>query len=94
MHTKVYPVLNNQCVTDYSWPDFQKQRMTLNNNGNIVTVGVGDLKIAKSPNIIKTSLGSCVGVVLYDNLQNIRGMLPLMARSIKAGRYKRTSDIT
>ncbi|MHC4454130.1 MAG: chemotaxis protein CheD, partial [Planctomycetota bacterium] len=40
--------------------------MILNSNGNIVTVGVGDLKIAKSPKVIKTSLGSCVGVVLYD----------------------------
>ncbi len=52
--------------------------MMLNNNGNTVTVGVGDLKIAKSPKIIKTSLGSCVGVVLYDNVQKVGGMLHLM----------------
>ena len=41
--------------------------MNLYNNGHIVTVGVGDLKIARSPKIIKTSLGSCVGVVFYDS---------------------------
>jgi len=52
--------------------------MILNNNGNIVTVGVGDLKIAHAPQVIKTSLGSCVGVVLYDNVQKIGGMLHLM----------------
>ncbi len=52
--------------------------MILNNNGCIVTVGVGDLKIAKSPKVIKTSLGSCVGVVLYDSVQKIGGMLHLM----------------
>ncbi len=52
--------------------------MIPNNNGNIVTVGVGDLKIAKSPKIIKTSLGSCVGVVLYDSVQKTGGMLHLM----------------
>ncbi len=42
-------------------------------NKNIVTVGVGDLKIAKPPKIIKTSLGSCMGVVLYDSINNIGG---------------------
>jgi len=52
--------------------------MILSNNGNIITVGVGDLKIARSPKIIKTSLGSCVGVVLYDSVQKIGGMLHLM----------------
>ena len=52
--------------------------MMLNNNGNIITVGVGDLKIARSPKVIKTSLGSCVGVVLYDSVQKIGGMLHLM----------------
>ncbi len=52
--------------------------MILNNNGNTVTVGVGDLKIARSPKVIKTSLGSCVGVVLYDSEQKIGGMLHLM----------------
>ncbi len=52
--------------------------MILNNNGSIVTVGVGDLKIAQSPKVIKTSLGSCVGVVLYDKVQKVGGMLHLM----------------
>ncbi len=57
--------------------------MIQNNNGNIVTVGVGDLKIARSPKTIKTSLGSCVGVVLYDNAQKIGGMLHLMLPNCK-----------
>ncbi len=48
------------------------------NNKNIVTVGVGDLKIANSPKIIKTSLGSCMGVVLYDSINKIGGLLHLM----------------
>jgi chemotaxis protein CheD len=66
--------------------------MILNNNGNIVTVGVGDLKIAQSPKVIKTSLGSCVGVVLYDRVQKIGGLLHLMLpkcndREGKPGKY-------
>jgi len=69
--------------------------MILNNNGNIVTVGVGDLKIAQSPKVIKTSLGSCVGVVLYDSIQKVGGMLHLMlpncnGRDGKPGKYADT----
>jgi len=52
--------------------------MTHNNNDNIITVGVGDLKIANFPKTIKTSLGSCVGVVLYDNTKKTGGILHLM----------------
>ncbi|MGQ3685537.1 MAG: chemotaxis protein CheD [Candidatus Loosdrechtia sp.] len=52
--------------------------MNLYDNGNIVTVGVGDLKIAGTPKLIKTTLGSCIGVVLYDSVQKIAGMLHLM----------------
>jgi chemotaxis protein CheD len=55
--------------------------MILNSNGNIITVGVGDLKIGRSPKVIKTSLGSCVGVVLYDSVQKIGGILHLMLPS-------------
>lgn len=67
----------------------------LNNNGNIVTVGVGDLKIAQSPKVIKTSLGSCVGVVLYDSVQKVGGLLHLMLpncndREGKPGKYADT----
>ncbi len=69
--------------------------MELYNNENIVTVGVGDLKIARSPKIIRTSLGSCVGVVLYDRIQKIGGMLHLMLpncndRDGKPGKYADT----
>ncbi len=52
--------------------------MSLIDSENIVTVGIGDLKIAKSPKIIKTSLGSCIGVVLYDSINKIGGLLHLM----------------
>ncbi len=55
--------------------------MKIYDNGNIITVGVGDLKIGRSPKVIKTSLGSCVGVVMYDSIQKIGGMLHLMLPS-------------
>jgi len=61
---------------------------------NIITVGVGDLKIDKSPRIIKTSLGSCMGVVLYDNINKIGGMLHLMLAKCndRAGKLSKYAD--
>ncbi|MEE9259550.1 MAG: chemotaxis protein CheD [Candidatus Scalindua sediminis] len=63
-------------------------------NKNIVTVGVGDLKIVKSPKIIKTSLGSCMGVVLYDNINKIGGLLHLMLpkRNDRDGKLSKYAD--
>ncbi len=68
--------------------------MILNNNGNIITVGVGDLKIGRSPKVIKTSLGSCVGVVLYDSVQKIGGVLHLMLPSCndRGGKTSKYAD--
>ncbi len=45
---------------------------------NAITVGVGDLKITQSPTILKTLLGSCIGVVLYDPINMIGGILHIM----------------
>lgn len=45
----------------------------------IVKVGIADSKIAKAPNIIRTSgLGSCVGVVLFDEGKLIAGLAHIM----------------
>ncbi len=64
------------------------------NNENIVTVGVGDLKVAKSPKTIKTSLGSCIGVVLYDSKNKIGGILHLMLpkRNDREGKLSKYAD--
>jgi chemotaxis protein CheD len=43
-----------------------------------IFVGMADMKIARSPVKIKTNLGSCVGVCLYDAQQKTGGMLHLM----------------
>jgi chemotaxis protein CheD len=63
-------------------------------NENIVTVGVGDLKIDRSPKIIRTSLGSCIGVVLYDSVNKIGGMLHLMLpkRNNRDGKLSKYAD--
>lgn len=50
--------------------------ITLN---SVVRVGIADMNIVKQPGTIRTSgLGSCVGVVLYDETKKIAGMLHVM----------------
>ncbi len=45
----------------------------------IVKVGIADMDIVKAPNLIQTSgLGSCVGVIIYDSLQRIAGLVHVM----------------
>ncbi len=47
-------------------------------DNNVVTVGVGDYKIARSPKLLKTLLGSCIGIALYDQTTKIGGLLHIM----------------
>ena len=45
----------------------------------VVKVGIADMNIVKSPDTIRTSgLGSCVGVVLYDESMKIAGLIHVM----------------
>ncbi|MBX0356422.1 chemotaxis protein CheD [Halobacillus sp. Nhm2S1] len=47
--------------------------------GQVVRIGIGDLGIVHSPDVIRTSgLGSCVGIVLYDDLKRLAGMAHVM----------------
>ncbi len=49
---------------------------------NLVNVGIADLKIASDKDILRTILGSCIGICLYDSASRIGGlshiMLPVM----------------
>lgn len=44
----------------------------------LITVGIADLKIASSPDILRTILGSCVGICLYDTEKKIAGLSHIM----------------
>lgn len=49
--------------------------MMINSTTSIVKVGIADMNIVKPPGLIRTSgLGSCVGVVVYDSVNQIAGM--------------------
>ncbi|OGX37217.1 MAG: hypothetical protein A3D87_09365 [Omnitrophica WOR_2 bacterium RIFCSPHIGHO2_02_FULL_50_17] len=44
----------------------------------ILSVGVGDIQVAKAPIIITTYLGSCVAVCLYAPLHKVGGVIHFM----------------
>lgn len=47
--------------------------------GEIIKVGMADLRIAKAPDILTTlGLGSCIGLTLYDPAAKIGGMVHYM----------------
>lgn len=47
--------------------------------GEVIKVGMADLKVAKSPDILTTlGLGSCVGIALYDPVLKLGGLAHIM----------------
>jgi chemotaxis protein CheD len=51
----------------------------MNDSLTVVKVGISDLKVIKSPSTIRTSgLGSCVGVVIYDQSIQVAGLAHVM----------------
>lgn len=54
---------------------------------SVVRVGIADMNIVKDGSTIRTSgLGSCVGVVLYDEYKKIGGMVHIMLPDATADR--------
>ncbi|HWO77979.1 MAG TPA: chemotaxis protein CheD [Bacillus sp. (in: firmicutes)] len=51
----------------------------MNNAELLVKVGIADMKLGQAPQILRTTgLGSCVGLVLYDERLKIAGMAHVM----------------
>lgn len=47
--------------------------------GNVIKVGMADLKVAKAPDLLTTlGLGSCIGLTLYDPVSKIGGLVHYM----------------
>lgn len=51
----------------------------MNKTIEIVKVGIADLKVASTPQVLRTAgLGSCVGVIIYDLSRKVAGMAHIM----------------
>ena len=44
----------------------------------LITVSIADYKVSQSPDILRTILGSCVGICLYDRENKIGGLAHIM----------------
>lgn len=59
----------------------------LSNMNQVIKVGIAQMDVVKAPNTIRTSgLGSCVGVVLYDESKQIAGLIHVMLPDSSLGR--------
>ena len=56
---------------------------------NIINVGVGDLAVSASPHILKTILGSCIGIALYSPRDKAGGLLHIMLPVLTNGDMNR-----
>lgn len=53
---------------------------------NVITLGIAESKIAQSPDkLVTLGLGSCVGLVLYDPVTKISGMVHIMLPTAPKG---------
>ncbi len=59
-------------------------------NQTVVRVGIADMNVVKAPTTIRTSgLGSCVGVVIYDSITKVAGLLHVMLPDSDLGKNDR-----
>ena len=62
------------------------------NEVTVLKVGMADMKVAASGESLRTTgLGSCVGLVLYDELRRVAGMAHIMLPSSSIARETRIS---
>lgn len=51
----------------------------------VYTIGIAEMKVTKSPDkIVTLGLGSCIGLVLYDPISKIGGMVHIMLPTAKS----------
>ncbi|WP_042471955.1 chemotaxis protein CheD [Bacillus ndiopicus] len=61
-------------------------------SNTIVKVGIAQMDVVKAPNTIRTSgLGSCVGVVIYDETKQIAGLIHVMLPDSSLGKVDATN---
>ncbi len=61
---------------------------------NLINVGIADLKTADRNDILRTILGSCVGICLYDSENRIGGLAHIMlpVRKSESSSEKKYAD--
>lgn len=50
----------------------------------LINIGIAEIGISSSPDILRTILGSCVGICLYDPVKKIGGLSHIMLPELKS----------
>jgi chemotaxis protein CheD len=58
----------------------------LGKNDKLINVGIADLKVGKSPEILRTTLGSCIGIVLYNPDKQVGAISHIMLAKDPTGK--------
>ncbi len=59
----------------------------------LISIGVAQIGIALNPDIMRTILGSCIGICIYDRIKKIGGMAHiLLPNEIKKGHPEKYAD--
>ena len=61
----------------------------------LISIGVAQLGISSNPSVLRTILGSCIGICIYDRIKKVGGMahilLPIKTGSGKPEKYADTA---
>ncbi|MCB1142645.1 MAG: chemotaxis protein CheD [Leptospiraceae bacterium] len=60
----------------------------LSRDSKLINVGISDIMISKSPNILRTTLGSCIGIVFYQPDSKIGAISHIMLAKDPMGKDK------
>ena len=55
-------------------------------NNPLINVGVAQVKTASSPTVLRTILGSCIGICIFDRMKKIGGMAHILLPSDPTGK--------
>lgn len=67
--------------------------MIMLNTNEVVKVGIAQMDVVRVPKTIRTSgLGSCVGVVIYDESKKLAGMVHVMLPDSSLGRTETVNE--
>ncbi len=60
----------------------------LKSDPKLINVGIAEVVVAKSPSLLRTTLGSCIGIVLYQPETKIGGISHIMLAQDPMGKDK------
>lgn len=60
---------------------------------DLINIGVAQLKFAKNPSVLRTILGSCIGICIYDRMKKIGGMAHILLPDyVKGGKPEKYAE--